>query len=155
MIHYSLKCAHGHEFESWFASASAYDTLRKSGHVTCAICGSTDVEKALMAPAVTARKAKQPAVSDEAAPDGQAPAEPAPGPTRAEIEAKIAAIRAHVETNSDYVGTQFATQARAMHVGDAPERAIWGEAKPEEAKELIEEGISIAPLPFIPKSKTN
>lgn len=166
MIRYTLKCAQGHEFESWFANAAAYDSLRSAGHVTCAICGSAEVEKALMAPSVTpARKsagADEPAKTPEA-PSVPVPAPPAPatspaGPTaqqRAELEAKISELRKQVEANSDYVGDGFAREARAMHVGDAPERAIYGEAKPDEARELLEEGIAVTPLPFIPKSRTN
>jgi hypothetical protein len=139
MIRYTLRCDQGHDFESWFASASAYETLQASGHVSCALCGSSSVEKALMAPAVKQGKTV-----------------PAPeAPTRAEIEAKLKALREQVEKNSDYVGTNFATEARAMHLGEVPERAIWGEARIDEAKALVDEGVPVAPLPFVPKSRTN
>ena len=141
MIRYSLKCDQGHAFESWFASASAFDALKKAGHLTCAQCGSAQVEKALMAPSVSN------ADGDTAA---RALAPVAGGP-----EEKLAALRRHVEENSDYVGTDFVNQARAMHLGDAPERAIWGEARFDEARALAEEGVPVAPLPFIPKARTN
>ncbi|MCW1931954.1 DUF1178 family protein [Pararhodobacter zhoushanensis] len=141
MIRYSLKCDQGHAFESWFASASGFDTLKKAGHLSCAHCGSAQVEKALMAPSV-------------ANADGDSTAK-ALTPVAGGPEEKLAALRRHVEENSDYVGTDFVKQARAMHLGDAPERAIWGEARFEDARALAEEGVPVAPLPFIPKARTN
>lgn len=140
MIQYSLKCAEGHQFDSWFQSASAYDKLRATGHVACAVCGSDKVEKALMAPRVGHGEQSE-------AKTLTAPKSPA--------EQALAAFKAHVEANSDYVGGRFAQEARAMHAGDAPERPIWGEAKREEAKALIDDGIKVAPLPFTPTRKSN
>ena len=131
MIKYTLKCKHGHAFESWFQSAEAFDRLSSAGHISCVECGSTEVEKSVMAPQVR--------------------------PGRA-VEARtkaLQAMRAHVEENSDYVGGDFATEARAMHLGDAPERSIWGEANATEAKALIDDGVPVLPLPFTPKSKAN
>lgn len=145
MIRYRLRCAKGHEFESWFASAAAYDSLCTAGHLSCAICGDGSVEKALMAPAVSA-----PA---EAAP-APALAEP-PTTGEAELAAKIEALRRQIEQNSDYVGMNFVQEARAMHLGDAPERAIHGEARIDEARALLAEGVPVAPLPFIPRRNTN
>jgi hypothetical protein len=137
MIRYSLTCDKGHDFDSWFQSAAAFDTLSAGGHVTCAICGSTAVTKTLMAPAIR-------------------PADKAPlAAPQSDLEQKLAALRQHVEENSDYVGLSFAAEARAMHEGRVPERAIYGEARPDEAKKLIEDGIPVAPLPFIPKAKAN
>lgn len=161
MIHYTLKCANGHAFDSWFQSASAFDKLQAAGHVACTLCGSSEVEKALMAPRVQisskAEIAKQETPSEEAKP-ADAPASP-PVPSlsepRSDAEKAIAALKEHVEKNSDYVGSDFASEARAMHTGDAPERAIWGEARGDEAKQLIEEGIPVAPLPFMPTRKSN
>ena len=141
MIRYALNCDKDHGFESWFASGAAYDALRAQGHVTCPVCGSTSVEKALMAPAVS-QPATQPAPSTPRVPD------PA-------LAAKIDALRKHVEANSDYVGMNVAAEARAMHLGDAPERPIHGEAKVAEARALIEEGVPVAPLPFLPRNRTN
>ena len=136
MVRYSLSCAEGHGFESWFASATAFDDLAARGHLTCAECGSSQVGKALMAPAV--------------APSAKALTAPV-GPR----EEMLARIRRHVEETSDYVGPGFAAEARAIHDGVAPERSIWGEAKPEEARALLEDGIPVAPLPFIPKRSAN
>lgn len=152
MIQYSLKCDEGHQFDSWFQSASAFDKLLATGHVNCAICGSAQVEKALMAPRVNQ--------SDRNAGVPEEPVTPTAGqPTlaqpKSQEEKALSALKEHVEKNSDYVGNEFVSQARAMHLGDAPERPIWGEAKPAEAKALIEDGVPVAPLPFTPTRKTN
>lgn len=136
MIRYALTCKADHAFDSWFASASAYDALAAAGHVACPVCGSTRVDKALMAPAVASEK-----------PDLKKPANP--------MEEALAAMRAHVEANSDYVGLNFVTEARRMHAGEVPERSIHGEARPEEARALLEEGVPVAPLPFMPPRKAN
>ncbi|MGP6086472.1 DUF1178 family protein [Antarctobacter jejuensis] len=140
MIQYSLKCTDGHQFDSWFQSAAAFDKLQAAGHVACAVCGSAEVEKALMAPRVTNGEQAQPKSLAKAA-----------NP----VEVALSALRKHVEENSDYVGNRFAKEARAMHLGEAPERPIWGEARKEEAKALIDDGIQVAPLPFTPTRKSN
>lgn len=161
MIRYALKCAEGHSFESWFQSAEAFDTLKRSGHLTCAVCGSGDVSKAIMAPRVTAARDK---VTEPKAPmpKPSAPEAPVPAPqpmaaapADPKVQAALAEVKRQVEANSDYVGNNFAKEARAMHLGDAPERAIYGEAKPAEAKALIEDGVPVMPLPFMPTRKTN
>lgn len=137
MIQFSLKCADGHLFDSWFQSSSAYDKLHAAGMVACAVCGSTRVEKAVMAPRV--RPSDREAPAPAATPLAQ-PASPQ--------EEALAKLKAHVETNSDYVGDKFADEARAIHDGTRPERAIYGEAKPKEARALVEDGIPVVPLPF-------
>lgn len=143
MIQYSLKCENDHSFDSWFASADAYDKLADNGMVSCAVCGSTKVSKAIMAPRVRTTKGKE------------TPVAPTLPTEKSAAEQAMAKMRAQVEQNSEYVGTNFATEARSMHLGDAPERAIYGEAKPEEAKSLIEDGIPVTPLPFMPTRKSN
>lgn len=141
MIRYDLKCDKGHEFDSWFQSAEAFDRLRATGHVACGLCGSAAVEKLLMAPAVRpARKAGE---------------KPALKPPQNDIEAALAEMRRQIEENSDYVGLNFAAEARRMHEGEIEERAIYGEARPEEARALLEDGIPVAPLPFLPKRQAN
>lgn len=150
MIKYTLKCRNGHRFDSWFASASAFDTLTVGGHVSCVMCGDTKVDKAIMAPHVSTTR-------DVVARGDTSPAAPETA-VRAGSEAMakaLAEMRNHVEKNATYVGGGFAKQARAMHLGDAPERAIWGEANLSEAKALIEDGVPVAPLPFIPTRKAN
>ena len=143
MIRYSLKCAAGHGFDSWFQSAEAFATLQGAGQLACPVCGATRVEKALMAPAVRpARKAEaaeRPSLADPAS----------------ELEAAIAALKKQIEDNSEYVGMNFAAEARRIHAGEAPERAIHGEAKPEDARKMLEEGLPVAPLPFLPARKVN
>ena len=106
--------------------------------MACAVCGGTEVEKALMAPSV--------AVKEEARPLAQ---------PRSEVEEALAAMRREIEAKSEYVGMNFATEARRIHAGDAPERAIYGEAKLDEARKLLEDGVPVAPLPFLPARKTN
>lgn len=141
MIRYDLICAKEHRFDSWFGSAEAFDRLAAAGQVGCPLCGSAEVRKALMAPAVSTTP--------------QPDAAPRLGAPRSEIEEALAALRRQVEENSEYVGLNFAAEARAIHAGDAPERAIHGEAKPDEAKRLIEDGVPVAPLPFLPRRKAN
>jgi hypothetical protein len=145
MIRYSLKCQGDHGFDSWFASAEAFQALHSAGQLSCPVCGGTEVRKDLMAPSV--RPARKAAPTDAPRPDLSAPA--------SELEAKIAALKKQIEANSEYVGMNFAAEARAMHAGDAPDRPIHGEAKPEEARAMIEEGLPVAPLPFLPARKVN
>jgi hypothetical protein len=145
MIRYSLKCGAGHGFDSWFRSAGDFAALQTAGQVGCAVCGSTDVEKELMAPSV--RPARKAEAAGPARPDLSVPA--------SELEEKLAALRRQIEENSEYVGLNFAAEARKIHAGDAPERAIHGEAKPDEARAMIEEGLPVAPLPFLPARKVN
>lgn len=146
MIQYTLKCSKDHRFDSWFQSAEGFEKLKAAGMVSCAICGDTDVDKAIMAPRVRPARSAAAPVKEVPTPL-TAPANPA--------EQALAEIKKQVEENSDYVGDKFASEARAMHVGDAPERAIYGEAKLEDAKSLIEDGIAVAPLPFVPGRKSN
>ncbi|MRX51450.1 DUF1178 family protein [Paracoccus sp. S-4012] len=148
MIRYALRCSEGHEFEGWFRSSQIFESQRDDGLVTCTRCGITAVDRALMAPALPSRRAK--AVPDRPAPEAEAPA-----PDPAEIARSIAELRAHVEANSNYVGMRFVSEARAMHEGHAPHRPIHGEAKPEEARQMIEDGLPVAPLPFLPKQRMN
>ncbi|WP_108503135.1 DUF1178 family protein [Paracoccus indicus] len=135
MIRYALRCANGHVFDSWFRSSDGYDAMRAAGQVACTSCGSTDVDKTLMAPAVSEPRPIS------------APASPA--------ETALEKLRRHVESTSDYVGSNFVKEARAMHQGQRPERAIHGEARIEDARKLIEDGVPIAPLPFLPRQKAN
>ncbi|WP_460274193.1 DUF1178 family protein [Celeribacter sp. ULVN23_4] len=164
MIRYTLKCAEGHQFESWFQSADAFETLQASGQVECPLCGSLKVRKAIMAPRVSTARSRaaqeepQPQEVTQPSAEQPKPAQPpakAPTPTPEQVEQAVAKLRAEVEANSDYVGVEFAKEARKMHEGDAPVRAIYGEAKLDEAKALIEDGVPVMPLPFTPKRKMN
>ena len=139
MIRYSLRCQKGHDFDGWFRSSSAFDAMQEAGQVSCTICGSAEVEKSLMAPAVPAKSKEKPSLSKPQNP----------------VETALDQLRQQIEANSDYVGLKFADEALAMHEGRAPGRAIHGEARPEDAKRLLEEGVPIAPLPFTPRQKAN
>ncbi len=149
MIRYSLSCDQGHEFESWFQSGEAFDKLAAAGQVSCAICGTTEVRKMLMAPAVRHEASAPARLADLPAPA------PPPGSEAARQAAALAELRRRIEENADYVGLSFAAEARAIHAGEAPERPIYGEAALDEARKLIEDGIEVAPLPFLPKARTN
>ena len=140
MIRFSLKCSQDHNFESWFQSSEAYEKLANSGMLTCIDCGDSHIVKSLMTPKLSTKKTKiknslTTPLNDK--------------------EKALAKLKAEVEKNSDYVGMNFANEARAMHDGEQPRRSIYGEARPEEAKALIEEGIQVATLPFMPKRQTN
>lgn len=150
MIRYALKCTADHAFESWFQSAAAFDVLLAAGHVTCPTCNSAKISKTLMAPAVKpARKAAIAPMDPNIKQQG-----PLSTPANPQEEA-LAALRREVEANSEYVGGSFALEARAIHEGTSPERTIHGEAKLEEARKLIEDGVPVMPLPFRPARKTN
>jgi hypothetical protein len=129
MIRYDLKCENGDEFEAWFGSIADFDRQADAGLVACPHCGSRHVSKAPMAPAVRTGRAKE--AQKE----------------RAVAMAMAAKVREHIKDNFDYVGDTFAEEARKMHAGETEERAIWGEATPEEARELAEEGIPASALP--------
>ncbi len=140
MICFSLQCSKEHRFDSWFKSGAAFDVLAGSGQLACPICGDASVEKSLMAPAV--RPAEKSGVRPLTSPQN-------------DLEAAMAEMRRAVEENSEYVGLNFATEARRMHEGEIDPRAIYGEAKLTEAKALLDDGVPVAPLPFIPQRKAN
>lgn len=158
MIVFDLKCANDHVFEVWFASSEAYEDQRHRGLVACAFCGSTDVTKAVMAPRLNA-KGNQQAASSEATSVAEVAAHPAPvavsnapaPPDIAKMRAVLTAL-AQAQTKaleqSTWVGESFADRARAMHYGEEDHAPIHGQAEPEEAAALIEEGVAVAPLPF-------
>ncbi len=158
MIKFALKCAAGHAFDSWFASGSAYEKLVAAGEVACPACGSTDVQKDVMAPAV-GRSTKGRDVETYASGLGDA----ANADPRARLLLEAAKrIRAHLESEGQYVGRDFAKAARARfegaeddvtsgEAGEDVERPLWGEATTAEARELIEDGIPILPVPKLPE----
>ncbi len=141
MICFTLRCGKDHRFDSWFTSSAAFDGLAQAGHLACPICGDTGIEKALMAPAI-------------ASADTDKPLKPLTKP-QSDVEQAMAQMRQMVEENSDYVGLNFAAEARKIHLGEAPTRAIYGEAKPDEAKALLADGIPVTPLPFMPRAKVS
>jgi hypothetical protein len=141
MICFTLRCDRDHSFDSWFTSSLAFDALAQAGHLVCPTCGDAHISKGLMAPAISSK------TSDDA---------PAPlTQPQTDVEQAMAQMRQIIEANSDYVGMNFAAEARKIHLGEAPTRAIYGEAKMDEARALLEDGIPVAPLPFMPRAKVN
>ena len=130
MIVFDLACSHDHVFEAWFGSTDDFEAQAARGLVACPICEDSHVRKAAMAPAVPAKGNRKSPVDAKAA------------------LAALAHMQAEVEANADYVGSDFAETARAVHFGETPKRAIYGEASLVEAAALVEDGIDIAPLPF-------
>jgi hypothetical protein len=160
MIKYTLVCDKKHEFESWFADSSAFDKQAKRKLVACPVCDSTKVEKAIMAPRVAAKKGRVPIEMPAPAPEAAtatpvAAAAPVAmiSPIEQEFRAKLKELREHLVKNSDNVGEKFPEEARKMHYGEAEHRSIFGVASPEEAKELLEEGIECHPLPVLPDER--
>jgi hypothetical protein len=164
MIRYSLQCERGHAFESWFQSSSTYDSQVKRKLVSCPACGSVKVEKAIMAPRIVSKRGRDSAVPVPAQPpSAPAPALPAEVPSGAstplllaqerELRAKLRELRDHIVKNADNVGERFPTEARKMHYGDIEHRPIYGEASPDEARALIEEGVEVSPLPVLPEDR--
>jgi hypothetical protein len=140
MIRYALRCTAEHRFEAWFASSAEFDRLAASGLVTCAVCGRVEIAKDLMAPAVSAERRDQEASQ--------------PNLSASEAAQSLRALRRKIEASAENVGRGFASEARRIHAGEAPERPIWGEAPLPEAKALVEDGIPVIPLPF-PSRKAN
>lgn len=155
MIRYTLKCDRDHAFESWFQSSAAFDTQVKRKLVTCPVCDSTNVEKAIMAPQIT-KKGRDRTLSEpqqSAATQSEPSSTPLMMTQEQELRAKLKELRDHVTKNADNVGNRFPTEARKMHYGDAEHRAIYGEASAEEAKALSDEGIDVLPLPTLPEDR--
>ncbi|MDG2523724.1 DUF1178 family protein [Caulobacter segnis] len=143
MIKYALSCEHDHGFEGWFGSSADYDDQSARGLLECPVCGSACVRKQIMAPAVAGTKAQKTAPSD-----GD------PKMREMMMEA-MGRVRAHVEENFDDVGDRFAKEARDIHDGKSEERGIYGSATPKEVKDLVADGIQVAPLPPPPPKKTD
>ena len=141
MINYTLKCDQNHSFDSWFKSAEAFEMLVKKSMVVCSECGSTKITKAIMAPSVSTSRKK-----------GNKPSELE---KKSKLKNDILELKKKIEANSEYVGNNFANEARSMYLGETPERSIYGEAKADDAKKLIDDGIPVMPLPFLPAKKAN
>ena len=162
MIRYALRCERDHTFESWFQDSSAYDQQVKRKLVSCPVCNSVKVDKAIMAPRIVSKKSRERAEPVAATAPAPAVAEtpaPATGSTplvmaqERELRAKLKELRDHIVKNADNVGEKFPNEARKMHYGDIEHRPIYGEASPEEAKSLIEEGVEVSPLPVLPEDR--
>ena len=143
MIRYSLTCDAGHQFDAWFSSGDSFDEQSEAEVIRCPDCGSADVCKAPMAPAVLRGGRKS--LESEGPPTPEAPV-----PER-QTYAFLKGLREHLKANADDVGTKFAAEARKMHDGEAEERSIYGEATVDEAKALYKEGIPAFSLPKLPE----
>lgn len=171
MIKYSLGCENSHEFEVWFATGEEYERLQKSGHLDCPQCGSSKIEKLLMAPSVRTTKGRQSIIASEAetseprsigakpqtpalpsVPSAQSVAMPGlPPKIHAQLVDQLKEFKKQVLANAENVGDKFGTEARKIHYGEAEKRGIYGNASSQEAAELLEEGIEILPIPVLPE----
>ena len=164
MIHYDLRCGAGHEFDGWFKDSAGFDRQAKAGFVECPVCGSTEVAKRLMAPAIPKKgraRSKEaalpappppPATPPAASPPAERPNQATTGPMPAQVLALLQRVRAEVEKTCDYVGKEFAEEARKLHRGESDRRGIFGEASDADAKALQEEGIEVARIPWVPRA---
>ncbi|MGE5268404.1 MAG: DUF1178 family protein [Thiohalocapsa sp.] len=134
MIHFSLRCSEGHEFEGWFRDNDGFAAQQQAGEIACPDCGGTSVEKALMAPNIAPSRGKRPPI------------------TSARMRAALVELRRQVETHCDYVGERFAEEARKIHYGEADPHGIYGEATDEQSRELADEGIECGRIPWISPS---
>lgn len=139
MIHYNLKCSNNHVFSSWFDNLDAFEKLEKTKMLSCPSCGSDDIKRAIMSPQISLSRSKHNFSLSKPASD---------------VEKKILDARKKIEAESEDVGQNFASEARAMHEGETPTRSIYGEAKVKDAKSLLEDGIPVIPLPWS-KRQTN
>jgi len=140
LIRFSLICEHEHEFEAWFRGNDDFDAQKKRGFVDCPSCGSHKVEKALMAPAVSTSRGREKVTL-------------AVGEAQKQALAQLKALAEKVRENADYVGDKFAEEARKIHFGETDARGIYGEATPEEAKSLAEDGVEFMPIPSFPEDR--
>lgn len=179
MIRYSVRCRAGHEFEGWYRDSKTYETLQAAGAISCPDCGSTEVRRAPMAPALSGTKATrrdEPLVTNrdgdsdasaapESGPESGSAAAPLPGPpapvsaedakrihVMGKIREAMVEMRRHVEKNADYVGPKFAEEARKIHYGETGQRSIYGEATDTESEALRDEGIEFGRIPWVPKT---
>ncbi|MDP6344848.1 MAG: DUF1178 family protein [Alphaproteobacteria bacterium] len=139
MMVFDLICANKHTFEAWFKDSKSFEQLRRKGEVECPACGDGQVEKALMAPAVATSKKRTEAAKANAA-------------MAVEAMQVLGKMRQHVEENCDYVGTEFAEEARKIHYGETEKRDIYGEATKAEADNLSEEGVDFTAIPWVPRA---
>jgi hypothetical protein len=140
MIRFSLHCDHGHEFEGWFRDNADFDRQSERKLVSCPVCNSPEIQKSLMAPAVTTSRSKEQVAI-------------AMGEAQKQMLEQMRELSRKVRENADYVGDQFAEEARKIHFGETEARGIYGEASKEDVHSLIEDGVDVMPLPVFPEDK--
>lgn len=156
MIHYQLRCAAGHEFDGWFNDSAGFEGQANRGLLSCPSCGSGEVGRALMSPGIPAKSRRV----KTAAPPARVPDTKTPGPTSPvaggampdAVRAALHKLRAEVETHCDYVGPEFASEARRIHNGEAKPRGIYGESTEAQAEALADDGIDVARIPWLPRA---
>jgi len=157
MIRYALVCAKGHSFESWFQNSAAYDKQAKRELVSCPVCGTAKVEKEIMSPRLAGARKRDRAPAPANAKTNEPGSEKTPvamvSPQERELRKKLKELREHLTKNADYVGPKFPEEARKMHYGEIDHRSIYGEASPDEARNLHEEGVEFHPLPILPDDR--
>lgn len=139
MISFNLRCSKDHEFEGWFRDSARFEKDRKARRIECPICGDAKIERALSAPNIATSERREAANAEQA---------------RA-LRDKLRRFRRHVESTAEDVGERFPEEARKIHYGESEERGIYGKASPEEARDLIEEGVPVAPIPWVEEAKDN
>ena len=164
MIKYQLICDKSHEFEGWFGDSAAFESQQESGFLTCPVCGSADVRRALMAPNLASPKTRktdlaeqQPSAQPESQPQPQAPQQasaalpPAAARKMQELMSEMRALQTRIREECRDVGNDFAEEARKIHYGEVEPEGIYGQATAEEREALDEEGIEIMDMPWLPK----
>ena len=155
MIHYQLRCGAGHAFDGWFRDSAAFADQASRSLVSCPACGGTDVARALMAPAVRRGRSRAAPAQVEATPGPPAaPQAVAGGALPDQMRAMLQRMRSEVEKRCDYVGGNFAQEARRIHAGETPARGIYGETTPEQAESLADDGIEVSQIPWLPRSES-
>jgi hypothetical protein len=141
MIKYQLICQYGHEFEGWFQSGTAFEEQAAEGDVVCAVCGSGDVSKSIMAPNVTVKRSDgdHRIVHSDAALEAE------------QMQSEIRMFREKLLASAEYVGPRFADEVRQMHDDEEPRRHVWGEATGDEVNDLLDDGIAVFPVPPLPE----
>jgi hypothetical protein len=152
MIHYDLRCDDGHEFDGWFKGSAEFDRLGRAKLLTCPQCGGSKVDRAIMAPRIGKRGQAKPVLVHDESVEVAKPAPALAGPIPDGLRAMLAKLREEVEARCDYVGAGFAEEARKIHEDAAPARGIYGEATPDDIESLLDEGIDITPIPWVPRS---
>lgn len=145
MIRFSLHCDHGHEFEGWFRDNADFDRQSERKLVACPVCNSAQVQKSLMAPAVSTSRSKEQVAKEQVA--------TAMDQVQKQVLEQMRELSRKVRENADYVGDQFAEEARKIHFGETQARGIYGEASKEDVHSLIEDGVDVMPLPVFPEDK--
>jgi len=149
MIHYQLRCGAAHEFDGWFKDSGAFERQAEAALITCPVCADTAVTRALMAPGIRAKGRTELVVAEPA----PVPVKPAAGGVMPDaVRAALTKLRQEVEKHCDYVGPDFAEEARRIHHGETAPRGIYGESTDEEAEALADEGINIARIPWVPRT---